>query len=817
MQCSDDVRIGSMLVFLVFSCLLPACVNAEKSIGEVNIGQHGVPEVIPRRNVVVAPAGLMRFERPVVFSSGNHEAHEDSQYSATAPTGNASTVDVTASLIANSATFTGQHSKAKKFGDTVMTEQSPRHHHALWTPPPDPAEESAREMQRLRDDSASAHRLYEETRELQSLGQEGQASVEESRANFGKAQVIQAEASGSTKRANQNPARDAIVAVHDPKGDFSPPHLEPSTHPHEAEDLVAQKTAPTEPQNDVVSRSLSSTPLLVPSRSPISAVDMDAKTKTGTFSRQPDIPETELSSSSRILLLLSDVLARLDQRPYLSAFCLGLFFTALFLAFVLWSRSEARLRASSAKLAGQQQRFQNDGLVAFSQQQRLLRDRDARPKRRLERPFAMPFPPLHEERSDTAAGSGHTGMAASKARARPITKLQDTAAMNATQSPTTASSSASSAATDSSGAPSTATVGCEVEEGLMGGALSRIQASFGGFHGSAEKSHPVAGETRRPLRSQQKIVFTCDVLEGRLGGILPEVGRLEPGCDPYVECRIVRGDPTYRTRGDVDRLHNFTAQTEAKRNDLNPKWNQALAIPGAVFSEEAFVQLVLWDYDSQVERSYALGHFAVRLDEALAGCTDEGREGKHDKIKKQVFLYPVHQGELLALEAQLTVCFGFWEAHRYRLHVVSGSALPRVKSPGKISGYIEARVVRGDPFKKFRARPGGECVWSARTTEIRDNPDPEWDQEFTFALACGGDPSLSLQLILWDSNLLSSKTPDMPVGHSVIKLDQITSGEPGETLEHKLKLARLPSQRAVADISHTELLVKTSFYLEFAG
>merc|ERR1719321_1163104 len=91
----------------------------------------------------------------------------------------------------------------------------------------------------------------------------------------------------------------------------------------------------------------------------------------------------------------------------------------------------------------------------------------------------------------------------------------------------------------------------------------------------------------------QRITVTCDTLEGFS---MPNVNRFG-GCDPFVECRIVRGDPTNSLRGDIDKAPLLTAQTDVNRNDLSPCWKQRLALAGLMYEKDLYVQLVLWDYN----------------------------------------------------------------------------------------------------------------------------------------------------------------------------------------------------------------------------
>merc|ERR1719277_2814810 len=109
----------------------------------------------------------------------------------------------------------------------------------------------------------------------------------------------------------------------------------------------------------------------------------------------------------------------------------------------------------------------------------------------------------------------------------------------------------------------------------------------------------------------QRITVVCNVLEGM---DMPNVNRFG-GCDPYIECRVVLGDPTHRLRGDLDVAPMRAAQTEVKRNDMAPRWEQKLMLPELSHCKDMYVQLVLWDYN--LSRSQPVGHVAMPLAHAL--------------------------------------------------------------------------------------------------------------------------------------------------------------------------------------------------------
>jgi len=299
----------------------------------------------------------------------------------------------------------------------------------------------------------------------------------------------------------------------------------------------------------------------------------------------------------------------------------------------------------------------------------------------------------------------------------------------------------------------------------------------------------------------QKITLSCEVLQGM---DMPNVNRLG-GCDPFVECRIVRGDPSVRHRGDVDRAPVRASRTEVKRNEMNPRWDEKLSLAGLPYDRDLYVQLVLWDYN--LLRNTPIAHAAISLEQALKGsaCYSSGKQ--RGRLHTLGF-HPLAGSEQDRLATKVSVRFGFWETHRHRLAMISGSWLPKVKMLGTISSYVEARVVRADPRKAiFQSQPSHECLWSGRTVVVNDKVDPVWDQEFTFTI--DAEPSLWLHLILWDTN---TPLPDMPIGQAfhLLKQVKVKSGRShGQMVEHHLQLEDVPDRSITADLSRAKLVIKT--------
>jgi hypothetical protein len=291
---------------------------------------------------------------------------------------------------------------------------------------------------------------------------------------------------------------------------------------------------------------------------------------------------------------------------------------------------------------------------------------------------------------------------------------------------------------------------------------------------------------------KQCITLICDVLEG---ADMPNVNRFG-GCDPFVECRVVRGDPTNHLRGNVDDVPLQSAQTDVKRNDIAPSWRQRLSMPGVVCEKDLYVQLVLWDYS--LTKNQPIAHAVLPFKSAMVTHSPKRRE-------RMLSFTPLPGVEVPDLKTKVSAQFSFEEEYRHKLVVASGSWLPKVKTLGTISSYVEARVFDRDPREASPLAGPEDCLWSGQTSVVSNNVDPSWEQDFEFTTT--GVASLWLQLVLLDSN---HPHPDVPIGQAVLKMPQAVRSSCGESLvDHRLRLEEMPDRHLTTDLSRAKLVVRT--------
>lgn len=226
--------------------------------------------------------------------------------------------------------------------------------------------------------------------------------------------------------------------------------------------------------------------------------------------------------------------------------------------------------------------------------------------------------------------------------------------------------------------------------------------------------------------------------------------------------------------------------------------------------EDEFLHIVLWDYN--LTGNTLLGHTAVAMPKALENLVFDATKQptKRDYKAKFKNLYDDNSTDLKAtVECKLA----YLEVLAFKLSIKSGTRLPKVDMLGTCDGFIEARIVRGDPRKaaQFDYSPGESCLWSVKTNVVSNTMEPKWNQDFEAVVPV--DNTVFLQLVLWDSN---SPLPDVAIGHAVVELSQVASLKPGlAPTEHKLKLTKLPGVEPPGDFSKTRLKMLLGYSLVF--
>lgn len=113
----------------------------------------------------------------------------------------------------------------------------------------------------------------------------------------------------------------------------------------------------------------------------------------------------------------------------------------------------------------------------------------------------------------------------------------------------------------------------------------------------------------------------------------------------------------------------------------------------------------------------------------------------------------------------------------------------------------------------FSLEPDKKCIWSGKTNVHPDTVTPKYNQELKAILP--GDPSLLIQIILWDSN---APMADYPVGHHVMEIkEEISHKQNLDPLEHIIKFQKIPGQPAVPGYNKATLKFTLQTSLAEAG
>lgn len=338
----------------------------------------------------------------------------------------------------------------------------------------------------------------------------------------------------------------------------------------------------------------------------------------------------------------------------------------------------------------------------------------------------------------------------------------------------------------------------------------RVQALFRGW--KVRKALAASGEKDpiRHLRDKQRFYLKIEAISG---ANMPSVNTFG-GCDPFVEFRAARGKNP-ENMGSEAVAHkpepDFTAETEAKQNDLAPQWEGSLDLSKVYNAEDQYLQVVLWDYN--MTGNTAVGNAVLPIDKAIEGLVFNALDEPVKKVHslKLRNLLPDSTKKVKAPVVKFSV--SYVEALSFKVAIKSGSKLPKVDMLGSCDAFIELRAVRDGQLQKaaFEYHPGPKCLWSAKTSVVNNSTDPKWNENFEMVLP--GDPTMKLQMILWDSN---SPMPDMALAHAIIDLKQVAAlKQGGKEVVHKLKFSKLVGVDCPNEIKKSSLKIAITSALTF--
>ncbi|CAE7809885.1 unnamed protein product, partial [Symbiodinium microadriaticum] len=260
-------------------------------------------------------------------------------------------------------------------------------------------------------------------------------------------------------------------------------------------------------------------------------------------------------------------------------------------------------------------------------------------------------------------------------------------------------------------------------------AVLKIQAVIRGWKARLDVHPSGPKEKSRTLNDGEQLVFSIQNISLKN---VPDVNMFG-GVDPFVEVQTgFNKDPT--SKGKTSASPEKSAKTEANRWLVAGVKSFTFDAPFKPLPQE------------------------VELKPAVAV-----EKGKDIKAKFDLFVF---------------------EALKFSFNIKQGEKLPEVDQFGGIDSFIEIRATRGDVRKEdFSLEPDKKCIWSGKTNVHPDTVTPKYNQELKAILP--GDPSLQIQIILWDSN---APMADYPVGHHVMEIkEEISHKQNLDPLEHVIK------------------------------
>jgi len=243
------------------------------------------------------------------------------------------------------------------------------------------------------------------------------------------------------------------------------------------------------------------------------------------------------------------------------------------------------------------------------------------------------------------------------------------------------------------------------------------------------------------------------------------------GCDPFVEVRCVKGDPSEQN-GDVKATpkEGTAGQTKEIKGEANPAWNSTFSLNKCTLEKDSFVNILLWDHGqglpgmSGQSGNTAIGYQRLPLSTLLDGMSYNASLAE---LPKKDFAAAAFQC-LLETPPQgffpgVNLSFQWCEVHKFTFHIESCSNLPKTCQ----DCFIEVRNVEKDPRNEKYPITGKNCTWTAKTKTITDNTNPVFDQELEGF--CPADPTDWFQITIIDSGrgLMAKQTP---LGHVVVSM-----------------------------------------------
>mmetsp|Transcript_58884 Transcript_58884/g.131468 ORF Transcript_58884/g.131468 Transcript_58884/m.131468 type:complete len:537 (-) Transcript_58884:4-1614(-) len=314
-------------------------------------------------------------------------------------------------------------------------------------------------------------------------------------------------------------------------------------------------------------------------------------------------------------------------------------------------------------------------------------------------------------------------------------------------------------------------------------AVLRIQAAIRGWKARLDVHPQGPKEKSRTLNDGEQLVLSLQNISLKN---VPDVNTFG-GVDPFVEVQCgFSKDPD--SKGKTTASAEKSAKTEILAGN-NPKFSKPVEMTKVYNKPDQFLNFLLFDSGS-TEDTF-IGSKSVSVNKLLEGIKAFTLDSPMKPIQQELELKAaLTTDKTIKAKFQVVV----FEAMKFNFKIKQGEKFPEVDQFGGIDSFIEIRATRKNVRKEdFSLEPDDKCVWSAKTNVHPDTVSPKYDQELKAVLP--GDPSLLIQIILWDSN---APMADYPVGHHVMDIqEEICHKQNLDPLEHIIKFQKIPGQATV--------------------
>lgn len=322
-------------------------------------------------------------------------------------------------------------------------------------------------------------------------------------------------------------------------------------------------------------------------------------------------------------------------------------------------------------------------------------------------------------------------------------------------------------------------------------AILRLQARVRGWKARLDVHPTGPKEKSRTLNDGEQIAVSIQNISVKN---VPEVN-LMGGVDPFLEvqCGFSKDpDAKGRTSASKDKVD----RTEVLSGDANPKFSKTLDLPRVYNKPDQFMNFLL--FDSGTAEDTFIASKSLSVNKLLEGIRVFDLQNPPKPIPQElVFMSEVSTKKDIKAKFDVVIC----EAMKFVFNIKSGEKFPEVDSFGGIDSFIEIRATRSDVTSDWFHDEDPKCIWSGRTQVHTDSVAPKFEQEIKATLPA--DPTLKIQIILWDSN---APMADFPVAHHIMDIsEEICHKQDLPPVEHIIKFQKIPGQAATSGYQKASL------------